>query len=170
MKILEQKIEFEGRRIAVRRDRIVDPAGRETTREVVVHPGAVSIVAMASPDEVILIRQYRHPAGEELIEIPAGTLEEGEDPIDTARRELEEETGYRSARIELRATYYTTPGFSDELMYLYEASDLTLARQNLDEDETIEVVLTHREEALRMIREGRIRDAKTLIGLLTLLN
>lgn len=170
MKILEQKIEFEGKRIAVRRDRIVDPAGRETTREVVVHPGAVSIVAMASPDEVILIRQYRHPTGEELIEIPAGTLEEGEDPIDTARRELEEETGYRPARIELRATYYTTPGFSDELMYLYEASDLTLVQQNLDEDETIEVVLTHREEALRMIQEGRIRDAKTLIGLLTLLN
>ena len=91
-KVIEQKIEFQGQRIAVRRDRILDASGRESTWEVVVHPGAVSIVAMLSSDEVVLINQYRHATGEELVEIPAGTLEADEDPIDAARRELEEET------------------------------------------------------------------------------
>lgn len=168
-KVLEQKTEFEGRRISVRRDRIVDPAGREMTRDVVVHPGAVSIVARPSPDQVVLIQQYRHATGEELIEIPAGTLEEGEEPIETARRELEEETGYSAARLELRAVYYTTPGFSNELMYLYEASRLTLNAQRLEEDEAIEVALTDREAALGMIQDGKIQDAKTLIGLMMVL-
>ena len=170
MKVIEQKIEFQGRRIAVRRDRIVDASGRETTYEVVVHPGAVSIVAMLSLDEIVLINQYRHATGEVIIEIPAGTLEKDENPIDAARRELEEETGYSARRLELRATYYTTPGFSNELMYLYEASELTLAKQSLDDDESIEVSVTHRDHALRMIQEGRIRDAKTIVGLLMLLD
>jgi ADP-ribose pyrophosphatase len=169
VKILEQKIEFQGKRIAVRRDRIVDASGRETTRELVVHPGAVSIVAMLPSDEVVLIHQYRHATGEELVEIPAGTLEENEDPIDAAHRELAEETGYSAKQLELRATYYTTPGFSNELMYLYEASGLTLAEQNLDEDETIEVALTPSDQALQMIQDGRIRDAKTIVGLLKIL-
>ncbi len=169
MKVIEQKFEFEGRRIAVRRDRIVDDSGREATREVVVHPGAVSIVAMLPSDRVVLINQYRYATGEELVEIPAGTMEVGEDPIDTARRELEEETGYRAKRLELRATYYTTPGFSNELMYLYQASELTLEEQRLDNDEAIEVSVIHCEQALRMVQEGRIRDAKTIVGLLTVL-
>ena len=169
-KVIEQKIEFQGRRIAVRRDRIVDASGRETTRELVIHPGAVSIVSMPSNDEIVLIRQFRYATGEELIEIPAGTIEPDEDPIDTARRELEEETGYRAGQLDLRATYYTTPGFSDEIMYLYEGRELTLADQDLDDDESIEVFLASRDEALQMIRKGRIRDAKTIVGLLTVLN
>ncbi len=169
MKILEQKIEFKGQRIAVRRDRVVDASGRETTLEIVVHPGAVSIVAKFSSGEVVLIHQYRHATGEELVEIPAGTLEEDEDPIDAAHRELEEETGYSAKQMDLRATYYTTPGFSNELMYLYEANGLTLSEQALDDDEAIEVAVTHRDKALRMIQEGRIRDAKTIVGLLTVL-
>ena len=168
-KVIEQKIEFQGRRIALRRDRVVDGSGRETTIEVVVHPGAVSIVAILSSDEVVLINQYRHTTGEVLVEIPAGTLEKNEDPIDAALRELEEETGYSAKRLVLRATYYTTPGFSNELMYLYEARELTLAKQRLDDDETIEVFVTSRDQALRMIREGHIRDAKTIVGLLTVL-
>ena len=165
-KILEQKIEFEGRRITVRRDRIIEPSGKEAIRDVVLHPGAVSIIAWSKPDEIVLIRQYRHATGQELLELPAGTLEEGEDPIDTARRELEEETGYRAGRIEHRATYYTTPGFTNELMYLYEASDLEPREQRLEDDEAIEVVPTPWEDALRMVHDGRIRDAKTLVGLL----
>ncbi len=169
MKVIEKKIEFAGRRISVRRDRIVDRSGRETVRDVVLHPGAVSIVAMPSSDEVVLINQFRYATGEELIEIPAGTLEPNEAPVEAARRELEEETGYRAQQLELRATYFTTPGFSNELMYLYEASGLTFTEQRLDDDEAITVSVTQRDQALRMIQEGRIRDAKTIVGLLTVL-
>ena len=167
MKIIEQKIEFEGRRISVRQDRIVDESGRETSREAVVHPGAVCIVALPSPDTVVLVRQYRHATGEVLIELPAGTLEKGEAPVDTARRELEEETGYRAAQLYTRGTFYTSPGISNELMYLYEARDLVAGEQRLDEGEEIEVSIVRRTEALQMIRDGRIRDAKSLAGLMT---
>ena len=166
MKTLEQKIEFEGRHISVRQDRIVDELKHESVFEVVVHPGAVCIVALPSPDTVVLVRQYRHATGEELLELPAGTLEKGERPIDTARRELEEETGYQAADLLLLGSFYTAPGFCNELMFLYEARRLTQLSQRLDADEAIEVTVAHRTEALRMIQDGRIRDAKTLVGLM----
>jgi ADP-ribose pyrophosphatase len=166
IKILNQEVQFVGRRITVRRDKVIEPSGKEGVRDVVLHPGAVSIIAMPSPEEIVLIRQYRHATGEELIELPAGTLEVGEDPIDTARRELEEETGYVASEMTHRATYYTAPGFTNELMYLYEASGLTLRQQRLEDDEAIDVVLTRREDALKWMREGKIRDAKTLVGLM----
>ena len=168
-KILSQKVEFVGRRITVRRDRVIEPSGKEGVRDVVLHPGAVSIVAMPSPEEIVLIRQYRHATGEALIELPAGTLEVGEDPVDTARRELEEETGYVASKMTHRATYYTTPGFTNELMYLYEASGLELRQQRLEDDEAIDVVLTRLEDARTWIQEGKIRDAKTLVGLMMIL-
>src|SRR3989442_15935247 len=100
----------------------MDPAVYEAWRELVVHPGAVCIVARPTPDEVILIRQYRHATGRELLEIPAGTLHEGEDPRECAIRELEEETGYLSSTMIERALFFSTPGFTTEFMYLYEAS------------------------------------------------
>ena len=169
MKILDQKTVFEGRRIKVRQDRVIEPSGKEITRDIVIHPGAVAIVARPTPDQVVLIRQFRYATGEELLEIPAGTLEPDEDPLDTARRELEEETGYVASEMKLRASFYTTPGFTDEIMHLYEASGLIRTQQRLEDDETIEIALTAREDALRMAREGRIRDAKTLVGLLMVL-
>src|SRR5207247_10453582 len=95
-KVLSQEVVFKGRLVQVRVDRVVEPAGHTATREIVVHPGAVCIVARPAPDEVILIRQYRHAAGKELLEIPAGGLNNGEDPLAAAIRELEEETGYRA--------------------------------------------------------------------------
>ena len=165
-KVLETKVGFQGWRIKVRTDRILNPDGRETTRDIVEHPGAVTIVALPAPDKVILVRQYRHATGKELLELPAGTREEGEDPIETAKRELEEETGYRAARIRRLADFYTAPGFTDELMHLYEATGLTPGEQRLDEGEFIEVVHVHRDDALEMIRDGRIEDAKTIVGLL----
>jgi ADP-ribose pyrophosphatase len=166
MKILEKKDVFRGQLLNVRADRLEDEGGRETVREFVVHPGGVAILAHPSPGEILFVEQYRYPVGETLIELPAGTLEPGEDPLRTAHRELEEETGYRAERMNLVASYYTTPGFTSELMYFYQAGDLTSGAQRLEDDESIEVVVLRREQAMEMMRNGRIRDAKTLIGLL----
>jgi ADP-ribose pyrophosphatase len=165
-KVLKQEIVFNGGHIKVRVDRVIEPAGHEATREIVVHSGAVCIVAKPTDGEVLLVRQYRHSTGGELLEIPAGGLDPGEDPLDAARRELEEETGYRAANIVLRAAFWTTPGFTTEYMWLYEATNLTRTQINPDEDEVIEVDVVKVEDAIRMIDDGRIQDAKTILGLL----
>lgn len=168
-KLLDKRIVYKGRHIQVREDRVVEPGGHEVSREIVLHPGAVCIVARPTPLEVILIRQYRHATGQELIEIPAGTLHAGEDPMGCAIRELEEETGYRAAKMIERGRFWTTPGFTTELMYLFEASDLRKTKINPDEDEVIEVDIARRSAALQMIDDGRIQDAKTILGLLRIL-
>jgi ADP-ribose diphosphatase len=165
-KVLKQELVFNGGHIKVRVDRVIEPAGHEATREVVVHSGAVCIVARPTDSEVLLVRQYRHSTGGELLEIPAGGLDPGEDPLDAARRELEEETGYRAANIVQRAAFWTTPGFTTEYMWLYEATGLTRTQTNPDEDEVIEVEVVKASDALRMIDDGRIQDAKTILGLL----
>src|SRR5262245_17661107 len=134
-KILSQEVVFKGRVIQLRVDRVSEPAGHTATREIVVHPGAVCIVARLNGDDVVLVLQYRHAVGGELLEIPAGGLHEGEDTMDAAKRELEEETGYRAGTIVERARFWTTPGFTTEYMYLYEASNLTRTQINPDEDE-----------------------------------
>src|SRR6185369_1441319 len=152
-KTLNSHIAYKGRHIQVREDRVIEPAGHETSREIVVHPGAVCIVARPTPDEVILIRQYRHAAGSELVEIPAGTLHDGEDPRECAIRELEEEAGYLAASMVERARFWTTPGFTTEYMYLYEATNLTKTQINPDEDEVIEVDIVSSAEALQMIND-----------------
>ena len=168
-KILSQKVVFKGKVIEVREDVVIDPSGLKYERELVVHPGAVCIVARPTPDEVILIRQYRHAAGQELLEIPAGTLHQNENPLDCAFSELEEETGYHAARMTERARFWTTPGFTNELMYLYEASELVKTQTNPDEDEVIEVDIVPRLEALRMVDDARIQDAKSILGILKIL-
>ena len=168
-RILSQRLVFKGRIIEVREDHVIEPAGHECSREIVVHPGAVCIVARPTPDQVILIRQYRHATGRELLEIPAGTLHHGEDPLDCAHRELEEETGYRAGEMVQRAAFWTTPGFTTEFMHLYEATHLTKTQINPDEDEVIDVDFVDRHVALQMIDDGRIQDAKSILGLLRVL-
>jgi ADP-ribose pyrophosphatase len=168
-RILSQALAFDGKLIKVRVDKVIEPSGMEVTREIIEHPGAVCIVARPDPESVLLIRQYRHAAGSVLLEIPAGGLHENEDPREAAIRELEEETGYRARNVVERARFWTTPGFTTELMYLYEAVDLTKTKTNPDEDEVIEVEVFSREETLRMIEDGRIQDAKSLLGLLMVL-
>jgi ADP-ribose pyrophosphatase len=168
-KVLNHKLIFKGRVIEVCEDRVIEPGGREVARELVVHPGAVTIVARPSLEQVILIRQYRHAAGRELIELPAGTMHPGEIPLECANRELEEETGYRAGRMIERARFWTTPGFTTEYMYLYEASELVKTQINPDEDEVIEVDIVNRLEALQMVDDGRIQDAKSILGLLRVL-
>jgi ADP-ribose pyrophosphatase len=166
---LHSRVAYKGGHIVVREDRVVEPGGHEATREIVVHPGAVCIVARPSPDEVILIRQYRHATGRELVEIPAGTLNDGEDPAACAVRELEEEAGYLAATMTEKARFWTTPGFTTEFMYLYEATGLTKTQTNPDEDEVIAVEIVGRAAALRMIDDGAIQDAKSILGLLRVL-
>jgi ADP-ribose pyrophosphatase len=167
-KVLSSRIAYKGGHIQVREDRVIEPAGHEASREIVVHPGAVCVVARPTLDEVILIRQYRHAAGRELVEIPAGTLHEGEDPRECAIRELEE-AGYRAANMVERARFWTTPGFTTEFMYLYEATNLTKTQINPDDDEVIEVDIVTSAKALQMIDDGQIQDAKSILSLLRVL-
>ena len=168
-KILSSRIAYKARHVQVREDRVIEPAGHECWREIVVHPGAVCIVARPAPDQVILIRQYRHATGRELLEIPAGTLHDGEDPRECAIRELEEEAGYLASTMIERARFWTTPGFTTELMYLYEATHLKKTQINPDDDEVIAVDIAGSSEALQMIDDGRIQDAKSILGLLRVL-
>jgi ADP-ribose diphosphatase len=168
-KILSQELAFKGKHVQVRLDRILDTAGNTTTLEIVVHPGAVCVVPLLDNGDVVLVRQYRHATGTRLLEICAGGLNAGEDPMEAARRELEEETGYRAGKLVERARFWTTPGFTTEFMYLYEATDLLKTQTNPDADEIIDVEIATQEESLRMIDDGRIQDAKSILGLLRVL-
>jgi ADP-ribose pyrophosphatase len=159
---------FEGRMIGLRVDTVALPNGSTATREVVEHPGAVAVIALTGRGDLLMVRQYRHPTGEILLEIPAGKRDQGEDPLTCARRELEEETGYRARQWKPLFSYFTTPGFSDELIYILMATDLERGDAHTDEEEFIEVVTVPVPEALRMVHRGEIRDAKTIIGVLTL--
>ena len=168
-RILSQELAFKGRHVQVRLDRIVDTAGNTSTMEIVVHPGAVCVVPLLENGDVVLVRQYRHATGTRLLEICAGGLKPGEDPLEAARRELEEETGYLAGKLVERARFWTTPGFTTEFMYLYEATDLVKTQTNPDEDEIIDVEIATPEDSLRMIDDGRIQDAKSILGLLRVL-
>jgi ADP-ribose pyrophosphatase len=164
-------IVFNGKHIQVRVDQVTGADGKTWEKEIVIHPGAVCVVALLGENQdVVLVRQYRHAAGGELLEICAGGLNPGEDPLDCAVRELEEETGYRAGKLVERARFWTTPGFTTEFMYLYEATDLVKTKTNFDEDESIETEIVTRDEALRMIDDGRIQDAKSILGLLRVLS
>lgn len=140
----------------------------ETTyvREVVHHPGGAAVVAVFADDTVALVRQYRHPVGRYVLELPAGKLEAPEPPEACAARELEEEVGVRAGRVEKLAEFFTTPGFCEEKLWVYLATDLSEAAQRLEEDEFVEVVRIPFYEAIGMIAAGEIEDAKTIIGLL----
>ena len=154
---------FSGRIISVQVDTVELPDGKTATREIVKHPGAAAVLAIRD-DRLIVVEQYRKPLGRTLIEIPAGKLEPGEDPMETARRELEEETGWRAGRLEPLGSFYTSPGFADEKLYLYAAFDLSRGTRKPDEDEHLNVDAITLEQAERYIREGRIGDAKTIIA------
>ena len=168
-RLLHREIAFKGRHVQVRLDQIVDSNGNTTTLEIVEHPGAVCVVPLLGNGDVVLVRQYRHAAGTRLLEICAGGLNPGEDPKEAARRELEEETGFLAGKLVERARFWTTPGFTTEFMYLYEATDLVKTQTHPDEDEIIDVEIATQEEALRMIDDGRIQDAKSILGLLRVL-
>jgi ADP-ribose pyrophosphatase len=165
-KLIESKHLFSGKVLTLRIDRVQLPNGAEAERECVGHPGAVAIVAIDEQKRVCMVRQFRHPVGEELWEIPAGKLAPGEDPLDCARRELREEAGIEAAGWRRLYSYFTTPGFSDEIMHLYLATGLSQGENHPDDDEFLEMAMIPLAQAYDRLKQGGIKDSKTLIGLL----
>jgi ADP-ribose pyrophosphatase len=159
---------YSGKILALRVDQVAIPGKGEAIREVVEFHGGGVIAALDEADRVLLIRQYRYAVDRELWELPAGILEPGEPPAICAARELEEETGYRAARVEPLCSFYTTPGGTNEMLHLYLATGLTPGGARLEADERIEVYPTPLSDALAMIARGEIVDGKTIIGLLLL--
>jgi ADP-ribose pyrophosphatase len=151
--------------VTIRVDTVRYPSGREATIDVVEHPGAVVLVPIDGQGRLLFVRQYRHATGRRLLELPAGTLEPGEDPEVCAQRELQEETGFRAARIERLGGFFTAPGYCDEYLHVFLASGLSESALDGDE-EHIEPVAVAIDDALRMVASGEIEDAKTIAALL----
>ena len=162
----ERRVIYKGRKVdlALQPIRLAD--GTTSDREVVIHRGAVAMVAMVDRDHVCLVKSYRYAAGRTLLEVPAGTLDPGEEPDASAPRELAEETGYRAGRIARVAEWYVSPGVMTERMYLYLCEDLTPGPTDHQPDERLEPVVLPWAEAIRLAREGGIEDAKTLLALM----
>lgn len=163
-KTIETETIYQGKVFDVRKDTVREE-NNEYVREIVEHQGSAVIVPLFSDHTIALVRQYRHPAEKYLYELPAGTLEDDEDPKRGARRELEEEIGVRAEKIEKLTEFWVSPGFLTEKMYVFLARELSETEQNLDEDESIEIKKLTFAEAFEMIRENKIEDAKTMVGL-----
>ena len=157
---------YEGLIVKIRRDVAELQNGGRVPREVVVHPGGVGIIPVTKDNKILMVRQYRYPMEEELLEIPAGKLDEGEDPFECAVRELSEETGCTAGRfVDLGATY-PSPGFCKEVLYLYLALDLQHGDMHLDENELLSVEQVGIDELIEKIMANELPDAKTIIGVL----
>ena len=151
--------------IDVRSDNVEVSTGDKSVRIVVEHPGGVVIVAQKTPDTILMVKQYRYPIKQTVLELPAGKLERGENPFPAAKRELEEETGYRAKNWKELGYINTTPGFCDEKLYLYLASDLEFVGEHPDEDEVIEAHEYKIDEIFDKIKNGEINDSKTICAL-----
>jgi len=169
--VLSSKVVFKGRVFSVYRDEVVEPGGHENVREVIRHNGSVVVLAVdesKNPEDpdVILERQYRHAAGQYLLELPAGRVEPGEATLAAAKREMIEETGYRAKKWTLLTKYFASPGFLGEWMQIYLARDIATGEAQPEADEQIEVVRMPLSEALELAAANKIHDGKTLIGLM----
>lgn len=164
--VLTEETAWTGRIFSVSRMHVQLPNGREALRDVVRHPGAVAVVALTDDGRICLVRQYRTALGRVTVEIPAGKLEPGEDPLDCARRELREETGFVAQNMAYLTGIASSDGFTDEIIHLYMATGLTFASSDPDEDEFINVDLVKLSELINAVLDGRIEDAKTVVGAL----
>jgi ADP-ribose pyrophosphatase len=160
-----RRLIFKGRKLDLALQTVVLADGSTAEREVVIHRGAVALVPMVDADHVCLVKNDRYTIGRTLLEVPAGTIDEGETPDETARRELAEETGYQAGRQTFLREWFVSPGVMTERMFLYLCEDLKPGPSNLQADERLETVVVPWAEALEMARDGRIQDAKTLISL-----
>ena len=157
---------YKGTLLGLRKDTVKLPSGKTSTREIVEHPGAIAVVAITKDKELVLVRQFRKPANQILLEIPAGVPKKGESPEDCARRELEEETGFHAKKVRKIWEGYASPGYSDEIIHFVLAEDIDLMKQKTDEDEFIEVDLVDVFACMDMLKNGKIRDNKTMIGIM----
>ena len=164
--MLDSREIYVGKIIRVKVDTVVFPDGRQSTREVVEHAAAVAIVPIDDANNVLMVRQYRYPTGQSILEIPAGMVEEGESPDDTAQRELQEEIGFMSRALRPIGGFWTTPGFCDEFMYAYLAKNLVPSKLMADDDEYIAVEKVPLDRIPRLIRLGEIQDGKSIAALL----
>lgn len=162
---ISSKATYDGRLLHVREDRVKLPNGREATREYIVHPGAVVVAPLLENGDVLLVRQFRYPLRREFLELPAGKIDPGEDTLVCGQRELLEETGYVGAAWHYLTTIHPCIGYSDERILVYLAQELTEHGHRRDEDEFLENVRMPLAEALQGVREGRISDVKTMVGL-----
>ncbi len=142
------------------------PNGKLATREFINHPGAVGVVPFLDRETIVMVRQYRHPVGEVTLELPAGKLDAGESVLTCLKRELQEETGYTARKFVPLLRYWPTPAFADEVLHLYVATGLKAGNMNTDEDEFLERVTMPFRKAVEMVRRGKIKDSKTVVGLL----
>lgn len=156
---------YKGKTIHVFSEQVQLPNGKTTELDLVRHPGASAVVPLKKNGHVVLVHQYRHATGGYLYEIPAGKLSPGEAPETCAMREVEEEVGYRVGKLQKLTAIFTAPGFCDEIIHLYLGTELTSTKQNLDEDEIIEIVELPFEDAMANITDQTIQDAKSIIGL-----
>ena len=170
-RIVSSKTVYKGKVFSVTADQVVEPGGVKARRDVIRHNGSVVILAVdhsrnAADPDILLIRQYRHAAGQFLLELPAGRIESGEKLIPAAKRELIEETGYRAKKWSHHVRYFASPGFLSEAMNVLLAQELTLGDAAPEEDERIEILMTPLSEVLDMIHAGKILDGKTLVSVL----
>lgn len=164
-KTLDSQLIYEGKVVKVLKDSVELSTGKKSFREVVKHSGGVVILALKD-NKILLVKQFRYPIKEVMFELPAGKLEYGEDPFEAAKRELEEETGYCAEKWANLGYVYTSPGYSDEKLYLYKAEDLHFTRCHPDEGEIIQAFEYEIDKVMDMIYTGEINDAKTLCALL----
>tara|TARA_B100000519_G_scaffold84903_1_gene73617 strand:+ start:289 stop:828 length:540 start_codon:yes stop_codon:yes gene_type:complete len=160
------EVVFQGELLSVRRDEVTLPNGKIGSREWIKHPGAVCCVPILPDKKIGLIRQYRYALKKHMIEIPAGKLDWGENPENCAKRELEEEIGYKASKLTFLTNIHPAIGFADEIMWIYLAEGLIKTKQSLDYDEFLEIIPTNLESAVDMVWNGEITDVKTIIGLI----
>ena len=158
---------YKGKIIELSVETVTLPNGAMADVELITHPGAAAVVPFKDDQTVIMIRQYRHAVGGYIYEIPAGKLQPGEDPRDCAKREVEEEIGYKVGTLEPLVSFLTTPGFTNEIIHIFSGKDLTPGTQNLGADEVLEIIELPLARTMDLIKDGTINDAKTIIGLQT---
>ena len=165
-KILSSKIIYEGKIFGIRRDEVIEPSGVRATREVITHPGSVVVLPVLRDGRILMIRQYRHAARQYLWELVAGRIDVGESPRKAAARELIEETGYRARKFRIFLDVFPTPGFLEERMFILLANGLSAGVAEPEEDEKIVSRAYKPEQLEEMIRRGKLRDAKSVAGIL----
>ncbi|MDT7042448.1 NUDIX hydrolase [Candidatus Nitronereus thalassa] len=156
---------YQGKIIDLSLETVTLPNGATAELELITHPGASAVVPLKDNQTVVMIRQYRHAVGGYIYEIPAGKLHPGEDPRDCAMREVEEEIGYKVGTLEPLLSFFTTPGFTDEIIHIFIGKDLVPGTQDLGDDEVLEIIEMPLEKTIELINDGTIKDGKTIIAL-----